>query len=119
MGQSFGIEYMGKLALAAKQYQARGFVQFSQFATNFKDIYPNIEDEINLDRTIPDVALAMGLKVEHLNTPEEKVAIRQERQEKEQAMMQMAQMQAESQAYKNTQKSPEAGSPAERMAEGE
>jgi len=114
-GQDFGIEYMGKLALAAKQYQARGFVQFSQFVTNFKDIYPQVGDVINLERTIPDVALAMGMKVEHLNTPEEMAEKQQKREQQEQMMEQLAQMQAESQAYKNTQKSPEAGSPAEGM----
>jgi len=112
-GQNFGIEYMGKLALAAKQYQARGFVQFSQFVTNFKDVYPGVGDIINLDRTIPDVALAMGMKVEHLNTDEEMAKLREEKKADKEAMMQMAQMQAESQAYKNTTKAPEAGSPAE------
>jgi len=117
MGQDFGIEYMGKLALAAKQYQARGFVQFSQFITNFKDVYPEAGDIINLDRTIPDVALAMGMKVEHLNTSEEIEKKREERKAQEEMMSQLAQMQAESQAYKNTQKAPESGSPAEGMAQ--
>lgn len=117
-GQDFSIEYQGKLALAAKQYQARGFVQFSQFITNFKDIYPEAGDIINLDRTIPDVALAMGMKVEHLNTQEEIDQKRQKRQQDEQMMQQLAQMQAESEAYKNTQKAPEAGSPAERTTNG-
>ena len=114
-GQEFGIEYMGKLALAAKQYQARGFVQFSQFAANFKDIYPDISDEINLGRTIPDVALAMGMKVEHLNTPEEKAANKEKREADDEMVKQLAQIEAQSQAYKNTQKSPEAGSPAAEM----
>jgi len=115
-GQAFGIEYMGKLALAAKQYQARGFVQFSQFADNFKELYPEIRDIINVPRTIPDVAIAMGMKAEHLNTPEEMEELRAKRQQTEQLMKQMAQMQAESQAYKNTQKSAEEGSPASQMA---
>ena len=116
MGQDFGIEYMGKLALAAKQYQARGFVQFSQFLTNFKDVYPEAGDIINLDRTIPDVALAFGMKAEHLNTADEIAQMREERKAKEEMMEQIAQMQAQSEAYKNTQKSPEAGSPAAEMA---
>ena len=116
-GQAFGIEYMGKLAMAAKQYQARGFMQFSQFVLNFKDVYPNAVDEINMGRTIPDVALAMGMKVEHLNTPEEKEALKTQRAEQEQMAMQMAQMEAESKAYKNTQGAPEKGSPAEQMAQ--
>ena len=116
MGQDFGIEYMGKLAMAAKQYQARGFMQFSQFIANFKDIYPNAIDEINMERTIPDVALAMGMKVEHLNTPEEKAELKAKREENEQMMKQLAQMEAQSKAYKDTQKAPEAGSPAEQMA---
>jgi len=115
-GQAFGIEYMGKLALAAKQYQARGFVQFSQFADNFKELYPEIRDIINVPRTIPDVAIAMGMKAEHLNTPEEMEELRAKRQQTEQMMKQMAQMQAESQAYKNTQKAPDENSPAAQMA---
>jgi hypothetical protein len=116
-GQDFGIEYMGKLAMAAKQYQARGFVQFSQFVTNFRDVYPEAGDIINLERTIPDVARAMGMKEEHINTPEEIQAKRQQREQEKAQMMELAQMQAESEAYKNTSKSPESGSPAERMAE--
>lgn len=117
-GKTFGIEYMGKLALAAKQYQARGFVQFSQFAVNFKDVYPGIQDIVNVPRTITDVALAMGMKVEHLNTPEEMEAIQTKRQQNEQMMKELAQMQAQSQAYKNTQGAPEAGSPAEQQMQG-
>jgi len=116
MGQEFSIEYMGKLAMAAKQYQARGFIQFSQFVQNFGQIYPEAVDVINFDRTIPDVALAMGMKVEHLNTPDEMEAKRAKRAEQEQMAMQMAQMEAESQAYKNTQKAAEEGSPAAEMA---
>jgi len=114
-GQDFGIEYMGKLAMAAEQYQARGFLQMSQIVANFKDVYPEMGDIINLERTIPDVARAVGMKEEHINTPEEIDAKRQQREQEKQQMMQMAQMQAESQAYKNTQKSPESGSPAEGM----
>ncbi len=117
-GKTFGIEYMGKLALAAKQYQARGFVQFSQFALNFKDIYPETKYVINVPRTLTDVALAMGMKVEHLNTPEEAQEMMAKDQEREQMMKQLAQMQAQSQAYKNTQKSPEEGSPAEQQMAG-
>jgi len=117
-GKTFGIEYKGKLALAAQQYQARGFVQFSQFAVNFKDVYPGIEDIVNVPRTVTDVALAMGMKVEHLNTQEEMEAIRTKREQNMEMMKQMAQMQAQSQAYKNTQKSPEAGSPAEQQMQG-
>lgn len=117
-GQTFGIEYNGRLAMEAKKYQARGFIQFSQFAANFKEIYPEIQDVINVPRTTTDVALAMGMKVEHLNTPEEMEAIQVKRQQNEQMMKQLAQMQAQSQAYKNTQKSPEEGSPAEQQMQG-
>ncbi len=117
-GKTFGIEYMGKLALAAKQYQARGFVQFSEFAMNFKDIYPGIKYIINVPRTMPDVAMAMGMKVEHLNTPEEAQEMMAKDQEREQMMKEMATMQAQSQAYKNTQGAPEEGSPAEQQMQG-
>ena len=42
--------------------------------------------------------------------------LNREREEKEQMMMQMAAMEAQSQAYKNTQKAAEEGSPAKEMA---
>ena len=116
-GQEFGIEYMGKLAMAAKQYQARGFVQFSQFAATFQELYPELKYVVNVPRTMPDVATAMGMKVEHLNTPEEIEELKARDEEKEQMAIQMAQMEAESKAYKDTQKSPEEGSPAEQMAQ--
>lgn len=112
-GQLFGIEYMGKLAMAVKQYQARGFMQFSEVLGALNPIFPEAKDMINVDRALPDIAIAMGVKTEHLSTPEEIVEKRAKRaqDELEQKLAMAAQVGAE--AYNKVTKAPEAGSPAE------
>ena len=112
----YAIEYQGELAMAMKEFQARGFERAMALMESAVNIFPDIRDEVNLDRAMPDILTTYGMKIEHLNTFEEKQKIRADRAEKEKMMMQMAQMQAESQAYKNTQNVPEAGSPAAQMA---
>lgn len=116
--QSFGIEYMGRLAMAMKDMQARGFERAMGVVGNMAAIFPNVTDEINVDRAMPDILLNYGMKVEHLNTPTEKEAIRAERAKRlaQQEAMQMAQ--AVAPAYKEATKAPEEGSPAGALLEG-
>lgn len=115
-GMPYSIEYQGELAMAMKEFQARGFERAIDLISTAVNVFPDIRDQINLDRAMPDILTTYGMKIEHLNTPEEKEAIRAERAEREDMLKRIAQLEAESKAYKNTQKSPEAGSPAEAMA---
>jgi len=116
IGMPYSIEYQGELAMAMKEFQARGFERAIDLMERARNVFPDIRDQVNMDRTMPDILTTYGMKIEHLNTPEEKEAIRAERAEREDMMKRIAQLEAESNAYKNTQKSPESGSPAEAMA---
>lgn len=114
-GQDYGIEYAGELAMAMQDMHARGFEKAMQLVTQMAPAFPNVMDEINLDRTMPDVLLNYGMKVEHLSTPEEKQALRAAR-EKEKQQVKAAQLaQVASKAYSETTGKPDEGSPAEQL----
>jgi hypothetical protein len=114
-GQNYGIEYMGELAMAMRDLQARGFERSIMLIGNMAATFPEVRDEINLGRTMPDILINYGMKVEHLNTPEEKLAIRQKREQdlQQQKLAMMAQVASKS--YGDVTKAPEAGSPAEQL----
>ena len=112
-GQGFGIEYISELALAMRDQQARGFVQFADLVSALDPVFPGAKDIVSIDRALPDIAFSFGLKVEHLNTREEIEEIRRVRAEQlaEQQAKELAQMAA--QGYGQTTKAPESGSLAE------
>jgi hypothetical protein len=114
-GQNYGIEYMGELAMAMRDLQARGFERGIALISNMSAVFPEVRDEINLDRAIPDILINYGMKMEHLNTPEEKAAIRKQRAQEvaQQKALQVAQV--GSKAYSDTSQKAEAGSPAEQL----
>lgn len=111
-GQEFGIEYMGELSMAMRDLQARGFERGMMLMSNMAATFPDVRDEINLDRTMPDILLNYGMKVEHLNTQEEKSEIRQQRIQEQQKLELAQAAQLASQSYKDTTKAGEEGSPA-------
>ncbi|MFW9871198.1 MAG: portal protein [Candidatus Thorarchaeota archaeon] len=112
-GQEFDIEYMGKLAMASKQYQANGFIKFSQFMKDVDPIFPRAKYYVSEERAIPDIAIAMGLKAEHLATEDEISAKIQREEEDKRLARELAVTEAQSQSYKNQTKAPEHGSPME------
>jgi hypothetical protein len=111
-GQQFGIEYMGELAMAMRQYQARAFNQFASLVVGLEPSFPDAKDIISMDRALPDIGLTYGLKVEHLSTPEEIAAKRQARQQEVQQQKQLQLAQTGGKAYSDTSKKAEEGSPA-------
>jgi hypothetical protein len=111
-GEQFGIEYMGELAMAMRTYQARAFNQFASLVVGLEPSFPEAKDTINMDRALPDIALSMDMKVEHLSTQEEIAAKRQARQADIQQQKLMAAAQVASRAYGDTSKKAEEGSPA-------
>lgn len=115
VGQELQVEYIGELAMAMRVYQARAFTQFADLLMGLSQKYPEALDELNLDRALPRIGVSMGVRGQDLNTQEEKDAKRQERKQQQQLVQEMAMMQAQSKAYKDTQRSPEQGSPAEQL----
>jgi len=116
VGQPYSLEYQGELAMAMKESQARGFERAMALMETGQNVFPDMKYQINIDRAMPDILTTYGMKIEHLNTPEEKELLRQQDAEREQMVKQIADLQSQSQAYKNTQKAPEEGSPAAEMA---
>jgi hypothetical protein len=117
-GQEFGIDYMGELAMAMKDMQSRGFERGMTMIAGLAKVFPDIRDEINLGRAMPDVLLNYGMKVDHLNTPEEKAALKQQRAKEQQQMQAMQAAQVVGKAYKDTTSAPEEGSAAGKIMEG-
>ena len=114
-GKSFGIEYVSELALAMRDQQSRAFIQFADLVSALDPVFPGAKDIINIDRSLPDIGFTFGIKAEHLSTPEEIEAAREQRRidQAEQKALQMVQVAG--QAYPGSTKAPEAGSPAEAL----
>jgi hypothetical protein len=111
-GQELQVEYVGELAMAMRTYQARAFTEFSALLMGMSEKFPEAKDILNLDRALPRVGTAFGVRTEDMNTQEEIDTLRQERQAQRQKAMELAEQQANSEAYKNTRNAPEEGSPA-------
>lgn len=116
VGQSLQVEYVGELAMAMRTYQARAFTEYASLLMGMAEAFPESTDILNLDRALPHIGIAFGVRSQDLNTQEEIEAKRLDRRQQQQQMQQLAVMQAQSQAYKNTQKAPESNSPAAEMA---
>lgn len=116
-GKSFQIEYIGELALAMKDQQARAFQQFAGVVAELDPVFPGAKDSISMERALPDIAISYGVKYEHLATEEE---IAQKQQAREQAALAQQQLQmaeVAGKAYKNTSKAAEEESPAAQLQE--
>lgn len=115
IGQNFGIEYLSIFALALRDQQTVAFQQFASMVTELNPVFPGAKDTLNMDRALPDIAHTFGLKTDHLSTPEEIAATREQRRIDlaEQKALQVAQVAG--QAYPGSTKAPEAGSPAEAL----
>ncbi|KKL98960.1 hypothetical protein LCGC14_1819200 [marine sediment metagenome] len=114
-GQNFDIEYVSELALAMRDQQSQAFVQFAGLVSELDPIFPGAKDIISIDRALPDIGHTFGLKADHLATPEEIAATREQRRIDlaERKALQLAQVAG--QAYPGSTKAPEAGSPAEAL----
>lgn len=111
-GQNFVIEYLGDLALALRDQQARGFMQFAAWSGEMAQIRPDILDYIDWDDAAPFVAESMGMKIEHIASPEQVAAIRRQRARAEAAQQAAMTARVAAEGYGKTSKAAEAGSPA-------
>jgi hypothetical protein len=114
-GKEFTVEYMGELSMAMKDMQSKGFERGVNLIGMLSNTFPEVRDEINIGRTIPDVLINYGMKVEHLNTPDEKQAAQQQRQAQQQAMMAMEAAKTASEAYNKGTKAPEKDSASDKL----
>lgn len=115
--ESYDIEYLGLMANALSSGQAKGFQQWVGIGLDMEEAYPGTKDNVNVDEGFRDLGRSLGVKTEHINTVEERDAIREERarQLAERQAMEMAAQAA--QGYSQTTKAPEEGSAAKELQE--
>lgn len=117
-GQGFGIEYIGELALALRNQQARAFQQWAAFVAEMETVFPGAKDNIDSDAAIVRMGTSFGVNIEDIATEEERKAKRQARAQELQQQKIAAMAQVASESYGKTTKTPEKGSPAEKVMAG-
>ena len=111
----YNIVYLGQLALALRDQQATGAMQYVSVLGEMMPFYPDAMDVVDFDAMLPDLARSMGVKEAHIATPDEIAAKRQARAQQQQAAMAMQAAQAAGKAYGPMSKAPEQGSPVGEM----
>lgn len=104
------IEYLGLMSNALSSGQAQGAQQAIGIAIEMDEVFPGAKDNFNADEIIRDIARSLGTKSEHLNTPEQRDEIRQQRAEQMQKQQMLEMAQAGAKAYKDVSGAPEEGS---------
>lgn len=119
-GVTFGIEYVGPLALTLKSEQTRGFQEWINVVGAAHTAFPEkgIADNVDFDDAIPRMGRTFGVNAEDIATAEERQAIRQARQEDSQRQQALMAAQVASKAAKDGSTSPEEGSPTEALMAG-
>jgi hypothetical protein len=112
-GQSFKIEYIGRLAMELKSQQARGWQQWAATGAELEGTFPGITDNIDIDGGYRRLGETLGVSVEDMTSVEEREEKRRIRQEQEEAQQALEMAQAVAQGYGQTTKAPEEGSLAE------
>lgn len=91
-GLSYRIEYRSKLALALQQQPLVAFQKLLARIQLYAQVKPDVLDNYDFDKSERDTALAEGLPVDFLRSPEDRDAMRQARAEQMAQQQQMEQM---------------------------
>jgi len=117
-GQAFGIEYIGELALALRNQQAKAFQQWASFVAQMEAVFPGAVDNIDSDSAIKRMGSAFGVNTDDISSDEEITAKRQARAQQQQQAQMMAMAETGGKAYKNASGKAEEGSPAQALMAG-
>lgn len=112
-GQSFKIEYIGRLAMELKSQQAKGWRDWAVTGAELEGVFPGVIDNIDVDGGFRRLGESLGVSVEDMASDEEVEAKRIARQQQLEAKLAMEAVQTAGQAYGQTVKAPEEGSLAE------
>lgn len=113
----YDIEFLGPLANALQSGQARGFLQWLEVALNIDDRIPQAKDNINIDSGFRDLGRMFGVKAEHINTEEQRDAIREQGAQQIAQEKALAAAEAAGKGYKDFSKAPEEGSATQHLQE--
>jgi hypothetical protein len=111
-GASFGIEYIGELALALRNQQAKGFQQWANFVAAMEGVFPGAIDNIDVDSAIKRMGESFGVNTDDIASEEEIMAKRQARQQAQQQQQMAMMAETAGKAYKAGSGKAEEGSPA-------
>lgn len=114
-GQSFKVEYVGRLAMELKSQQAQGFLKWVGYGAEMEGVFPGVTDNVNYDVGYRRLGETLGVNAEDIATPDEIEQKRKARQEQIEAEQALQAAQVAGQAYGQTTKSPEKNSPAEAL----
>jgi len=115
-GQSFKIEYIGRLAMELKSQQARGWQQWAGVGVDLDAVFP-VTDNIDFDGGYRRLGETLGVSIEDMTSVEERDERRRVRQEQLEIEQALQAAQPVGQAYQSATKAPESGSPAEELVE--
>ena len=111
-GQSFKIEYVGRLAMELKGQQARGWQQWVAVGAELQTVFPAL-DNVRMDEGYKRLGETLGVAIEDVASEDEVETKRENRALKEQQALELEMARVAGQAYPGTTKAPEVGSPAE------
>lgn len=98
--------YTSKLALAIQAHQNLSFMEFVQTVGVLFELYPETKDNIHPDRTMQIIGENLGLPIDMYTTEDERQAIREARQEKQQMEAALAAGESMSTTAKNMEQAP-------------
>jgi len=119
-GSGLKIDYIGPLAQKQKQFiNNQGLSQALGQLLPLAEFNPAITDLLNWDEVGGHILRSTGAPEKVIATPEERQAIRTQRQQLQQAALQLQAGQAQADIVNKTSKAPEPGSPAEKLTAGQ
>ena len=116
-GKSFKIEYIGRLALELQSAQSMGWLRWVQEGAEIEAVVPGTLDNVDVDSGYRRRGITLGVSVDDMASEEDVTEKREKRALKEKQNLELATLQATSQAYGQTTGSPEEGSAAEKVLE--
>ncbi len=112
-GQSFKIEYVGRLALELKSQQSIGFQRWVAIGAEMDAVFAGTTDNINVDGGFRRLGVNLGVATDDMASEDEVTEKRAERQRLLEIQQALQAAQIAGQAYGQTTGAPEPNSPAE------
>ncbi len=112
-GVNFGLEFVGPFALELRSQQSKAFQEWAFVVGELENVFPGATDNVDSDDAIMRMGRTLGVNVEDMASEEQRKAKREARALKAQQELELAALQAGSQAYGQTTGAPEEGSAAE------
>lgn len=116
-GQSFKVDYIGPLALALRDQQARAFEYWVAMIGEMEAVFPGVGDNVEYDEAARDLGEFLGVKNAHIRSVREREMIREQRRKDAERQRALELAQVAAQGYGQTTKAPEPGSAAEQLQE--